>query len=228
MIASCARLLFVLALFCQTGLCAAQTEAPAPAVVPATIVIPADTDAYAAMVRKAESGELALDYRAMRLAYIQSGAFLRAQERTEEFNRLKKELIAARNASNAKGIQEAARRIMSIVYIDLGAQKLLRQSCAVLNDSACAARYHDVEFGLLKSITASGDGKSCATGWEVVSIAEEHFMLEILGLKFKGQQGPGDYGLCDKMTVVDEAGETRAVFFNVQAIFAGYQRLFKN
>ncbi len=228
MLARFARALVLIIVVFASGLCAAQTEAPVATTPPSTIAVPADSDAYATMVRKAEAGDLAIDYRAMRLAYIQSAAFLRAQERTEELNRLKKELIAARNASDANGIQQAARRIMGIVYIDLGAQKLLRQSCAVLKDAACANRYHDVEFGLLKSITASGNGLTCATGWEVVTIAEEYFMLEMQGLKLKSQQGPGDYGTCDKMTVVDEKGETRAVFFNVKAIFAGYERVFKH
>jgi Domain of unknown function (DUF4919) len=61
--------------------------------------------------------------------------------------------------------------------------KFLRQSCAKLNDDACEKHNHFIEFGLLRSITSSGNGKTCDTAWEVVTIDEEYFILNMLGVK---------------------------------------------
>ena len=90
---------------------------------------------------------------------------------------LRGDLFAAVPTNDAEKIAAAARRILSVIYIDMDAQKLLRQACTILKDQACADRHHFVEFGLLKSIVTSGDGKSCETGWQAVSIDEEYFVL---------------------------------------------------
>jgi hypothetical protein len=130
-------------------------------------------------------------------------------------------------AHDAVRVRDAARRIMSIIYIDLDAQKALRQSCKILKDEACASRYHDVEFGLLKSILATGDGRSCTSAWEVVTLEEEYFILRMRGFTLKKQEGPNGSGICDKMVGVGEDGQALSFYFGVMPIFQGYERSLK-
>lgn len=77
--------------------------------------------------------------------------------------------------------------ILSIDYTSLFAHKCLQQSYQQMGDSANYHKYHDIEFGLLNSITKSGDGKTCETGWHVIAIEEEYFILNILGGDFEEQ-----------------------------------------
>lgn len=221
--------LFALALLPIRALAEPPTP-PAPSrpagVTTNTDLVPADSDEYAAFVRRAESGATDIDFRAMRLAYLESAAFLRAGVASDQVRAQQKEMSAAMRAGDAGRVRDAARRIMSLVYIDLGAQKALRQSCKILQDEACAARYHDIEFGLLKSILATGDGKSCSTAWEVVTVDEEYFILGMLGFTLKSQEGPNGSEICDKMTGVGENGEPLVFFFDVRPVFRGYERSF--
>jgi hypothetical protein len=198
---------------------AAEPPAPAP-------LVPADTDAYADFVRRAEAGATDIDYRAMRLAWVESAAFLRVKREAVD------DLRGTMHAATAPGgdparVRDAALAILRIVYVDLDAQKALRQACHLLGDEACATKYHDIELGLLKSIIATGDGKACATAWEVVSIDEEYFILGMVGFELRAQAGPGKDGFCDTMTGTDENGEPRTYYFDVRPVFRGYERQFQ-
>ena len=189
-------------------------------------LIPAESDEYASAVRRAESGATDIDFRAMRLAYVRSAAFLRARAAADQLGTLREEMAAAMvSGEDATRVRDTARRIMRIVYIDLAAQKALRQACTALKDEACAARYHDLEFGLLRSILSSGDGKSCSTAWQVVTLEEEYFILRMRGFTLRRQQGPHGSQICDKMNGVGEDGRPLTFYFDARVIFEGYQRI---
>jgi hypothetical protein len=195
-----------------------------PAANAESIVVPDDTDEYATFIRRAEAGEQNIDFLAMRCAYLKSAARLRA--RSTEINRLTKELDEGLKANDPARIRANAIKILDIVYIDLYAQKLLYQSCRVLHDDACASLHHDVETGLLKSVVATGDGKTCPTAWEVVRIDEEYFFLRMQGMTLKKQRTNTDKKYCDELHVVDEDGKDQTLFFDIGAMTSAMQRDF--
>jgi len=199
--------------FFAVALCFASAL-PADAVAQG-ITLPIDGDDYSRLVARADAGDQAVDFRALRLAWLDSAA--RKRSAAANTRQLRGDLFAAVPTNDAEKIAAAARQVLSAIYIDMDAQKLLRQACTVLKDQACADRHHFVEFGLLKSIMMSGDGKSCETGWQAVSIDEEYFVLRIEDLKRDRQALITGPHTCDRLDATDAKGNTHALFFNIDA-----------
>lgn len=196
----------------------APSPAPAPALTPPAPAMRAPTDRgkYDELVAKAEAGD-DVDFLELRLAYLKSAAFQSAMQRRDEVHELRRKMFAAMQAGgNPQAVLDVAQQTLAIVWIDLEAQKARRQACHLLKDEECAARGRRIELGLLKSITESGDGKTCKSAWTVISVDEEYFILHMAGMKLERQAlTRGDGGACDAMHTVDEAGEEHTFFFDV-------------
>jgi len=115
--------------------------------------------------------------------------------------------------------------MLSIDYTSMLAHKILRQTFKIIGDTLNAKKYKTIQFGLLYSITESGDGKSCKTAWHVIQVSEEYFMLQMLGAELKGQSIDNSGGLCDKMEVKTEEGEEKTYYFDTSKVFEGYKKL---
>jgi hypothetical protein len=206
---------------------AATAAAPTPSAL-ADIALPQDNDTFSDLVRRAHAGDETVDFLALRRAYLGSPAAARAGKAAAEVDRLRADMFAAVEAGDATRVHGDARAILALDYIDLDAQKFLRQSCKILEDEACATRHHFVQFGLLKSITSTGDGRTCATAWNVVDVAEEYFVLRVGGLVLKSQSVESATDrMCDRLEVVDgETGASRTIYFDVTEVFKDYERRF--
>jgi len=188
------------------------------------IRLPADGDIYSTQVAKAAAHDPDTDFRALRFGWLDS----KARARGGDDDVLRQEMFTAANAGEDTTVRDKAEQILSIDYTDLWGHKLLRQSCAVLKDDACAELHHFVEFGLLDSIIHSGDGKSCKTGWEAVQVKEEYFVLGMMGIKFERQAlVMADGHTCDAMQGTDEKGATVTYYFNIDAMWADEAKMFQ-
>jgi hypothetical protein len=63
--------------------------------------------------------------------------------------------------------------MLSIGFTSMFAHKYLQNTYKILGDTDNQKKYHDIEFGLLRSIVNTGNGKTCETGWHVTQIEEE-------------------------------------------------------
>ena len=189
-----------------------------------TIALPSDSDDYAKLVARAAAHDTTVDFRALRLAYLKSAA--RSREDSDAVAAQQKQLFAAVAAEDAIAIRDNAIKLLSMDYINMYGHMMLRQSCAFLHDDACTAREHFVEFGLLNSVVDSGNGKSCQSGWEVVTIHEEYFVLDMLGAHLKQQALVHDGHGCDAMTVDDRDGKEAVYYFNADAVLADEAAMF--
>jgi hypothetical protein len=59
-------------------------------------------------------------------------------------------------------------------YTSMFTHKYLQQTYKIIGDTSDQKKYHDIEFGLLFSITKTSDGKACETGWHVTQVEEEY------------------------------------------------------
>jgi hypothetical protein len=188
------------------------------------VLLPEDGDMYSELVRRAHAQDQSVDFRAIRFAYLESQAFQRANKRSEELAKLRKDMFAAVEVDDDQQVRENAQEILSVEYINLDAQKLLKQSCKLMGDDACAARHRFVGLGLLRSIVSSGDGKSCDTAWEVVLVAEEYFVLRMIDTTLGKQSVVEENGhVCDEVQVFDKANNPRTYYFNVDKIFSNHE-----
>ena len=175
---------------------------------------------------RAEAGE-AVDFAALRLAWLH-GPAMKRDNRFERLSTLREQMFAAmKKGGDPKIVLAKAREILDISYVDLDAHKARRQACAILHEEPCAERGHAIEMGLLKSVVQSGNGRTCATGWRVVTIDEEYFILRMLEARFKQQTlvSEGTYQ-CDAM-LVDRDGREQTIYFEVTEVLDAEARGFK-
>ena len=190
----------------------------------AEIVIPIFGDKYSEYVKKVEAGNTNIDYEDLRFSFIKSKQFRVASQKSKEISQLKDSMYKEMNKLNYEEIISLAKQILSIDYTNMMAHKVLSQTYDMMDDVANAQKYESIEMGLLKSIIQSGDGKSCETAWKVIQIAEEYFILDMLGVKLERQSIVSGGGLCDRMDVTDE-GVPATYYFDVSKVFESREGL---
>jgi hypothetical protein len=190
------------------------------------IVLPNDGDEYSSLVARAVAEDHSIDFRALRFAWLKSNAHKggHADETALESN-----LFDAARGGNDVRVREAAVKLLSVNYINMFAHAVLRQSCAKLHDDPCVQQHHFIEFGLLTSITQSGDEKTCKTGWEVVAVREEYFVVHMLGdtpadqALINGADGP-----CDELNATGPDGKPQAFYFRIDAVLKDEMSMLKH
>jgi hypothetical protein len=188
------------------------------------VVLPSFQDTYSDYVKKLESGETNIDYQDFRFSFLKSEQFNLAQAASKEFDSLKREMYVQMNAANHSQIIHITKQLLSIDYTDMKAHKILRQTYKIIGDTANAAKYKTIQFGLMNSILQKGDGRSCETAWPVIQVEEEYFILEMVGAKLKEQTLVEDGGICDKMDFKVD-GKNKTYYFEVSKIFEGYKKM---
>ena len=130
-----------------------------------------------------------------------------------------------------KNYQEVIRltkAMLSIDYTSMFAHKYLHQTYKILGDTLSQKKYHDIEFGLLYSITKNGEGKTCETGWHVIQIEEEYFILNMLGADLQSQSiSSAGKNNCDKMVVKTEEGKIKTYYFEANKVFEKERKMFE-
>jgi hypothetical protein len=187
------------------------------------VVVPNSGDQYSKLVRQLEAGETNINYLEFRESFLESEQFKTAGNLKPDLSTLRKELHELMKGAKYSEIIEVANKMLSIDYTDMEAHKVLRQTYKILGDTANERKHHDVEFGLLNSIVKRGDGKTCQTGWPVIQITEEYFILGMIGAKVLKQSIDNTGGLCDKMEVQTESGN-KTYYFEVSKVFEGYNK----
>jgi hypothetical protein len=202
----------------------ALSAATARATDDAQISVPSFDDPYSKTVRKLESGQTDIDYRAFRESFLDSKQFKIAASKREELDRLQRALPGLMDQSKFPEIVQTTKKILSIDYTNMRAHKILYQTYKILKDEPNRKKHHDIEIGLLTSIVKNGDGKSCKTAWPVVQVAEEYFILDMLDAKLKRQSIDNKVGLCDKMEAATEKGKA-IYYFGITKVFEGNEKL---
>jgi len=188
------------------------------------VVVPSFNDDYCNTVKKLEAGQVTIDYKKFRESFLQSEQFKVASGKTKETKKLTDQLYEQMKTNDYPALIKSCKELLSIDYTNMRAHKILRQTYAQTGDSILASRYKQIQFGLLNSIVKNGDGKTCATGWPVIQIAEEYFILEMVGAKLNKQSVDQTGGLCDKMEVSVD-GQSKTYYFDVTKVFEGYKKL---
>jgi hypothetical protein len=188
------------------------------------IEIPTFIDKYSKYVDQLENGDLNIDYTDFRNSFLDSKQLRR---KAMNYDSLKKLVYTEIKGKNYQEVIKLTKAMLSIDYTSMFAHKYLQQKYKILGDTVNEKKYHDIEFGLLNSIVRSGDGKTCETGWHVIQIEEEYFILNMMGAQMQTQTiSRGGKNACDKMIVKTEEGEA-TYFFEVNKVFEMERKLFE-
>lgn len=139
-----------------------------------------------------------------------------------------KDMNAAMGRSDFKEALRLARVDLDADYLDIDAQIVAMIASDKTGDTKSFEHHRWVVKSIYDSITGSGDGKTSATAYRVVTVREEYAALMILGLRRTKQalvhDGPHSF---DVLTAVDP--ETKAettIYFNIDPIIAHQTKLF--
>jgi hypothetical protein len=181
------------------------------------IIIPKFNDKYCEYIKALEKGETVIDYQDFRFSFLESEQFKIASNQSAKLDSLRKMMYQNMDLSEYKKVVSITKQMLSIDYTNMLAHKILRQTYKIIGDTINAQKYKDIQFGLLYSITDSGDGKSCETAWSVIQISEEYFILQMLDAELRQQSLYNKGGLCDKMDVVID-NEEKTYYFEITKI----------
>ena len=184
---------------------------------PPKVVVPSFNDRYCKTVKELEGGKLDIDFRAFRESFLQSKQYKVATSKIKVMDSLEKMMYVELDKSNYPGVVRITKQMLSIDYTNMLAHKMLRQTFTMAGDTANARKYHDIQFGLLNSIVKSGNGKACETGWHIVQMSEEAFILKMLDAKVVQQSIVTKGGQCDKMDVMVD-GKKKTYYFETSQV----------
>ncbi len=178
--------------------------------------------AFREIVERIKKSDATVDFKVARMLYAELDAYSPMGGGKGGYTKL----IAA--GENKKAI-ELARETLKENYLDIDAHWAILAAANNLKDAELAAHHLYVVKGILDSIVKSGDGRSEATAFVVISVSEEYAMLRAFKLRPKGQSAlKTDSHNFDVITCIDPAKpETEArMYFNTDAIWRGYAKLF--
>ena len=124
------------------------------------ITLPAWNDKYSEFVRQLEAGNTKIDYKEFRYSFLESKQFQIKAEKRTQYDSLKMAMIAQASASHYSEVIKLAKAMLSIDYTSQVAHKYLQQTYKIVGDTAKKEKYHDIEFGLIYSISLSGNAKT--------------------------------------------------------------------
>jgi hypothetical protein len=182
--------------------------------------------AYAELVARAERGDATLNYSDLRLSYSRSASYdPYAKQSAALFS-------AAWNAFQAKDCRTALDQtaaLLKINYVSIPMHFVRSDCLKQAGDQPGSDRELAIGRGLANSLLTSGDGKSTATAYVVVTLSEEGFVLTALGIKAEKQALiMADDGPYDLISGSDEkTGEPRSTYFRVSAIMSGVLQNFR-
>ena len=182
---------------------------------------------FSDLVAQAESGDTTTDYSALRASYAESDGY---DPYSLKVRGLYDVIWPAFQAKDCAKVVSVSDQMLKIDYT-LVSVHLMRADCfKQMGDSVRSAHEEAIGKGLAQSLLHSGDGKSIETAYAVVTMAEERFVLNALGLKEERQSLLNHDGhMYDLIQGPNEnTGGPTSALFNVDALFAGMARELKN
>ena len=71
-------------------------------------------------------------------------------------------------------------------------------------------------YGTVRAILSSGDGKTCETGFHVISVSHEYVLLNMFQFQLKSQSLVGN---CDYLELDENNEGVEGIYFNIETLF---------
>jgi hypothetical protein len=145
---------------------------------------PPSKSSYEALVERVKGGDKTVDFRQLRLAYVDSPNFSRGPDTDPQ----KKAMMTSLNKHDFADAIKNADIVLAANYVDMDAH-FAEYVAQRESKNQEQAEFHKFVFqGLLKSITDSGDGKTPETAYQVIAVHEEYVLLRSMGVGFPESQ----------------------------------------
>ena len=157
------------------------------------------------------AGDLAVDWRAFRLAAMVGGV-----DGGFDWHPVRNQVLQDADAGKDDAALTGANQIIAHNMANPEGHVLAMLVLRRMGKDDAADKERAIVDAIVKSILASGDGKSAKTAWFTVDPSEEYFVINVvLGAQPKEQALVQQDGHAfDKMTVVDDKGAEQVLWFN--------------
>lgn len=106
---------------------------------------------------------------------------------------------------------------------DLRKFELLVYANRLKEDSLTAERYKRMLFAMIDVILSTGDGQECSSGFHVISISHEYYILNLYGFNINSQALIDN---CDYLELEENRQGVKGIYFNVEQILNHAAKLF--
>lgn len=217
--------MFVVVAFSMTEMIAQGTPEKVTSIVPPQTKAASQVSEYQQLLDKLKGGDTNINFATFRLKYTETDAYSAmgtpAGQRNSMF-----ELLSQDKFSQARDL---ALEVLTKNYTDSNAHMVAAIAFQELGDKTKSDFHRAVYLGLIKSIESSGDGRSPKTAYIVISVPEEYALLSYMDLQRDKQALIQDGGSkYDVLTVRPRnGGEAFDLYFNVDIVFKGYEKIFQ-
>lgn len=182
-------------------------------------------DSYESILERVKTGDPAADFAALRLAYADNPP----KDAEGADPDVSKSMFASMRDKKYGKAVEYAEQIIKGEFVNIDAHLVASAAYKEKGDAEKEKFHRYVAEGLIKSILKSGDGKSQATAFTVISTEEEYVILRVYGLT------PGSQSLLsagghhyDRLDAVNpKTNEKVTLFFNIDRPYGALENLFK-
>jgi hypothetical protein len=179
--------------------------------------------AYDQLLAKLKAGDTGIDYKALRISYTETKEYSSFGVDPEERSKLFKAL-------DEKKYKEAialAEGILKTNYVEMNAHFVSFVAYRELGD-AKKSQYHTAVFsGLINSILNGADGKGAKTAYVVICVPEEYVIVNYLNYRRGGQALAEEDGhRFDILSVTDDRNKPVKLYFNIDIVWKGYEKMF--
>lgn len=172
--------------------------------------------AYDSLLEKARRGDPGLDFTALRMASAARLADSRAAD-----PELRKKMFEALHKDQWAAVIETGNQVLAQNYLDVDAHMFVAFAYEKTHEAEKAALHRTMGNGLMKSILASGDGRSFKTAFVVISVEEEYSVLKHYRLHSDKQDlVTGEGHSYDVLTAENDEHEKATVYFNIDKVVA--------
>jgi hypothetical protein len=215
----CSVLMLAGILFGATSVAAFAQAPEMPPVSSATPQVAAPST-YDELLATAKAHPEGANYMALRLAYVASPGYEVMAGLADKI-----QLMAAVKSGDWQGVQQRTDAMLDHNWTDIVAHIEASVAAEKLGNHDQAALHRAAATGLLRSIAASGDGKSPATAYVVTGVGEQVSFLTVQKLRQTGQSmvkdGRHSY---ERVDAVDAEGNQKEVYFNMDLVFSAVAR----
>src|ERR1700676_3921381 len=102
----------------------------------ADVRVPTYNDKYSKLMKQVEAGQTNIDYTEFRQSFLQSEQFKVAGKQSSDLENLRKKMHQLMKGSNYADLIDVGKKMLSIDYTDMEAQKIVRQAYKFLGDAA--------------------------------------------------------------------------------------------
>jgi len=201
-----------------TALTGCVSTTPGPVPVPAQPAAPpaarppASPASYDALLDRARMRPPDVDFGELRLAYARSERY-RPYARYPDEDRAMKQAVDARDW---RAVLEIAETALAQNYVRARPHFWAMTANGNLGRAAAAAHHKAVMEGLLRSIVASGDGRTPATAMVIIDVQEEYDVMTFLGVRSRTQSLMREAGRAlDRHAIEGRDGAQSELYFDV-------------